>query len=378
MALGKSKRLSKIVILITFIILSWLIFEVIIKGFGVVTKEYGIDPKLFLAVLVICEIFFNLGIVLMILGSGVLKLRLKHVLNLDFQNVVFENELVYTGFTINRIAAFVPPAYLLLSGWGRLPGLIEFLLVVEIGIVLAIALIPFELDRILNMTKLRNATLNDVNEIEKVEQKVWGNEAAGIDMIASRIETFPEGTIVAVKSGKIIGVVFTQLINGKNSGAKTWYEYTDNGLLKNTHDPKGDTLFGVDLSVLPEHSGKGVGTNLLIAVGELGVRLGLKKGMLGGRIPLYKDYDHMDVNDYIKAKDDNGRIIDPEIRFYKRAGLTIKGVVPNYFKDPDSKDYGVLLEWQNPFYFVRNYRFLRPIAAKIFKIGFKINLMISK
>jgi hypothetical protein len=144
MAQSRNKRLKKIVLIITFIVFSWLLFEFIVRGFDVVKQEYGINPASFVKVLIGSEIFFDLGIILIIFGSGALKLRLKHIFNLDFQDIVFENKLVYSGFTINRIAAFIPPIYLLWNGWGKLPILITVLLLIETGIVILITTIPFE------------------------------------------------------------------------------------------------------------------------------------------------------------------------------------------------------------------------------------------
>lgn len=139
-----NKRISKIVLFISLIIVSWLVFEIILRGGNVVKQEYGIDPAKFVKVLIGAEIFFDLGIVLIILGSGVVKLQMRHIFNMDFSNLVFENKLVYTGFTINRIAAFIPPIYLLYYGWHKLPTLITTLIIIEVISVGLIAILPFE------------------------------------------------------------------------------------------------------------------------------------------------------------------------------------------------------------------------------------------
>jgi hypothetical protein len=153
MAKINTKRLTKIALIVTLLIFSWVIFEGIVRGFNVVKSEYGIDPALFVKVLVGAEIFFDLGIVLILLGSGVFKLRLRHIFNLDFQNVKFDNKLVYAGFTINRIAAFIPPAYLVFAGWGKLPWGIMGLILFEIVTVLLIATLPFEGKRLFPGTR---------------------------------------------------------------------------------------------------------------------------------------------------------------------------------------------------------------------------------
>lgn len=141
----KSKKIkpSTIALIFTLILFSWILFEVIIKGFSVVQSSYGINPALFLEILLAAEIFFDLGIALIIIGSGVVKFSLKTLFKFDLQNVSFDNGMVYFGFSMNRIAALVPPGYLLLAGWGKMPWYITVLVLVELVIVFYIASIPF-------------------------------------------------------------------------------------------------------------------------------------------------------------------------------------------------------------------------------------------
>lgn len=144
MAKINSKRLSTIALVITLLLLTWVISEAFLRGSNVIGIEYGINPATFVKVLIGAEVFFDLGIVLILLGSGIFKLRLRHIIHLNFQDVKFDNELVYCGFTINRIAASIPPAYLLIAGWGKLPFYVSSLAITELIIVLVIASLPLE------------------------------------------------------------------------------------------------------------------------------------------------------------------------------------------------------------------------------------------
>ena len=226
------------------------------------------------------------------------------------------------------------------------------------------------------MSKLRRASVEDAVGIYELEKRVWGKTGATQEMINSRLSVFPEGAYVATEGPKIIGVVFFEIIDSKKS-YKTWYDYTDNGLIQKSHKSDGDKIFGIDLSVSDEFTGQGTGTNLLLTVADYSIKHGLKGGFLGGRMPLYYKHKNMAPGDYIKYRDDKGRLVDPELRFYTRAGLEIAKVLPNYFEDPQSNNYGVLLEWANPFYNIKN-RTARSIAAFAFRVGFKINLAISR
>jgi len=185
-------------------------------------------------------------------------------------------------------------------------------------------------------------------------------------MFKSRIKTFPEGTLVASIGGKIVGVVSTQIVNyDLERDALTWYEVTDNGFITKTHNPKGDTLYGVDLSVHPSYQNKGIGKKLLIETAKLAIKYNLKQGILGGRIPNYwKFADRIRVEDYVKINNQNNIPPDPELLFYHKCGFKIKKIIPNYFKDPESLNYGILLVRENPFY----NKWYRWIIAKIFNL----------
>jgi hypothetical protein len=220
--------------------------------------------------------------------------------------------------------------------------------------------------------KIRQASLEDLSEIIRVEKEAWpeGTEASE-EMFRSRMEIYPEGVHVAVFKGKIIGVVAFELINyDVNNPITSWKEATDNGMIKNSHNPKGDTIFGIDLTAVPD-APRGTGTRLLVEVGRQAITKNLKRGILGGRLPYYKDYaDKMTPEEYLKAKNENGEPLDPEVRFYKRAGLKIEKVLPNYFEDPDSLNYGVLLIWDNPFFAKR--KIMRPFKVLLGRILFPI------
>ena len=197
---------------------------------------------------------------------------------------------------------------------------------------------------------IRPAQLKDVNEILIVEEEAWpAGMRAKREQFISRIETFPEGTLVAVADGHITGVVSTEIINyNLEKPIATWNEATDYGFIKKTHNPEGDTLYGVDLSVT--RFADNTSRLLMEAVGRLIIRFNLKQGVLGARIPRYHKFkDKMTVEEYINGRR-GSRPMDPELAFYKNLGLKIGKVLPNYINDPESCNYGVLLIWKNPFY----------------------------
>lgn len=198
--------------------------------------------------------------------------------------------------------------------------------------------------------KVRQATIEDIEGILNLEEEVWpeGLRATRAQFV-SRIETFPEGILVAIADSTIVGVVATEIVNYDLVGpGLTWREITDNGLIKKTHNPNGDTLYGVDLSVSP--FGINAAKLLMEQLGKFVIKYNLKRGILGARIPRYhRVADEIKVEAYVNGLRGN-RSIDPELVFYTRLGLRTAKVIPNYIEDPESCNYGVLMVWDNPFY----------------------------
>lgn len=221
---------------------------------------------------------------------------------------------------------------------------------------------------------IRQATQTDVPEIIKVEKRAWPEGgAATATQFESRIKTFPEGVMIAIVDSRVAGVVAGEIVTSTylEKDGTSWSDITDDGFIKRSHDPDGDALFGVDLSVDPDYRNSGVGRALLLEIGKMAIRKNLKMGILGARMPDYHKYSK-DVKPeaYIRQRSSDGRLIDPELRFYEKSGLEFVKVVPNYFPDKDSLDYGVLTVWKNPFY-VRNKtigKVIGLLGALVFKI----------
>lgn len=201
--------------------------------------------------------------------------------------------------------------------------------------------------------RLRQAKMQDIPDILVVEDEAWPEKLqATEEMFHARIETFPEGVIVAENTDRIVGVVVGEIVKYDINAATvpSWKEITDNGFIRRSHDPNGDTIYGVDLSVSPLASG-GASKSLMLAMGKLVIAFALKQGVLGARMPRYHKFaEQMSPEEYLKAKTKGGRYLDPEVWFYHKLGLDVVRVLPNYFEDSESCNNGVLLLWRNPFY----------------------------
>ncbi|CAM5203216.1 Acetyltransferase (GNAT) family protein OS=Ureibacillus acetophenoni OX=614649 GN=SAMN05877842_10510 PE=4 SV=1 [Ureibacillus acetophenoni] len=95
----------------------------------------------------------------------------------------------------------------------------------------------------------------------------------------------------------------------------SWAEATDDGYITN-HDPNGNTLYIVDISVRPAYRSLGLGKIMMQSMYHIVIQLGLDRLLGGGRMPGYHKVAHeMTANEYVEAVL-AGKIHDPVISFF--------------------------------------------------------------
>ncbi|MBI1338058.1 MAG: GNAT family N-acetyltransferase [Phycisphaera sp.] len=204
--------------------------------------------------------------------------------------------------------------------------------------------------------KTRQATLNDIDELVQLNRAAYptlaeDNIVWGRSHLESHLRIFPEGQIVAVVGQRIVGACSSLIVNLGPEPLRfhTWAGITDSGYFTN-HDPTGDTLYGADVYVHPEARGLGVGHALYEARRKLCQRLNLRRILAGGRLWNYQDHgDKFTAEEYARRVE-LGEFRDLVLSFQLREGFVLRGVMPNYLRDPHSKNYASLIEWLNPDY----------------------------
>jgi|SRR3989338_10649262 len=192
-----------------------------------------------------------------------------------------------------------------------------------------------------------------LEQVMEVERSAWPPELqASKQKFESRFNIFSQGFFVVRLDGKIKGVATSQITTYDETSSHTWDEITDNGMIGKTHNPQGNALYVVSVGVGADVQGRGVGGKLVQSQLELAKKLGLKYLFLGARAPGYDAYckknGETSMEEYLKLKDDDGETWDPEIRFYERQGLHPAKIIPNFEPDVQSRDYGVVMLWENP------------------------------
>ncbi|MET3698181.1 ribosomal protein S18 acetylase RimI-like enzyme [Bacillus oleivorans] len=170
------------------------------------------------------------------------------------------------------------------------------------------------------------------------------------DQLHNHIHLFPDGALCVEIDGIIVGSMTGLLTDfDPNEPDHTWSEATDNGYIAN-HNPNGKTLYVVDICVRPSYRKFGLGKWLMHAMYETVIQLNLERLLGGGRLPYFHRYaDALTIEEYVE-KVVAGEVFDPVISFLLRCGRMPIHIVKNYLEDEESHNYGLLMEWKNPFY----------------------------
>ncbi|MCU6797529.1 GNAT family N-acetyltransferase [Paenibacillus sp. WQ 127069] len=201
---------------------------------------------------------------------------------------------------------------------------------------------------------IRNYSYEDFDALIHIQQEsfpppfpseLWWNK----EQLNEHVSRFPEGALCVEVEGEIVGSMTSLRIDThtKQTG-HSWAEVTDNGYIR-THVPSGGTLYIVDICIHPKCRKLGLGKWLMQSMYEVTVQLGLDRLLGGGRMPGYhKVASELTVQQYVQSIMD-GQCKDPVISFLMRCGRTPVDIVANYLEDEESCNYGLLMEWQNPF-----------------------------
>ncbi len=174
----------------------------------------------------------------------------------------------------------------------------------------------------------------------------WKEEA-----LKRLILKFPQGQIVVTMDGKVIGCALSVIVNYEKFGDNHTYRDITGNFSFETHDPKGDTLYGIEVFVHPDYRGMRLARRLYDARKVLCESLNLQMIIAGGRIPNYGKYtDTLTPREYIdKVK--KRELFDPTLTFQIANDFQVKKVIRNYLpEDEESNGYATLLVWHNVYH----------------------------
>ena len=197
----------------------------------------------------------------------------------------------------------------------------------------------------------------DVPSLRELEIEKWGVNGFTNENLQSIIKLAPEYSwgYFDQTSHKILGSCF---VMGKSKdqilNSKDWFETTDNGFAT-SHDKKSKTWFGMSLSSSNDEAVLAI----LIEVLSKVLKDGIKEIYLGAPITGFHNWarknPNQTVNDYIKlfrTSNNKNKHIDPLLAYYMHYGFEIVCAKENYFPYESADNYGVLIKFKNPIWFL--------------------------
>ena len=216
----------------------------------------------------------------------------------------------------------------------------------------------------INKVQIRNLQIEDYAQLSQSFTRVYSD---GSDVfwthaqIQKLINIFPEGQIVTVVDDKIVGCALSIIVDyDKVKNDHTYAQVTGKETF-NTHNPKGNILYGIEVFIHPGYRGLRLARRMYEYRKELCETLNLKAIMFGGRIPNYHKYaDKMRPKEYIERVRQR-EIYDPVLTFQLSNDFHVRKVMTNYLpNDEESKHYACLLQWDNIYYQPPTQEYINP------------------
>lgn len=201
---------------------------------------------------------------------------------------------------------------------------------------------------------VRQYDTNDIEALIHIQKEsfpppfpsdLWWTE----EQLKEHIARFKEGALCVEIDGELVGSMTGLRINhAEYEERHEWEIVTDQGYIRN-HNPDGDTLYVVDISVKPRFRKYGIGKLLMQSMYHVVIQQNIHSLMGGGRMPGYGDLqDELTPQEYLNEVVE-GKRKDPVITFLLKCGRIPVAILSNYLEDEESANYAALMEWKNPF-----------------------------
>lgn len=217
----------------------------------------------------------------------------------------------------------------------------------------------------INKVKIRPLRMEDYSQLSQSFTRAYsgGNDTFWtLAQIKKLIDIFPAGQAVAVvDDDKIVGCALSIIVDyDKVKHDHTYASVTGNETF-DTHNPKGNILYGIEVFIHPDYRGLRLARRLYDYRKEICETLNLKAIMLGGRIPNYHKYaEDMRPKEYIQ-KVRKREIYDPVLTFQLSNDFHVRLVMTNYLpNDEESRHFACLLQWDNIYYQPPTQAFIPP------------------
>lgn len=206
----------------------------------------------------------------------------------------------------------------------------------------------------INKVELRNLEFDDYKQLKDSMVESYPEMADSYwkeDDIKRLLSIFPEGQLVILADGKVVGSALSLIVDEKLIDKRHNYKQATGNHTFSTHNKNAEILYGIDVFIHPNYRGLRLGRRLYDARKELCEQLNLKAIVFAGRIPKYAQHSKkLTPKNYIdKVK--HKELHDPVLSFQLSNDFHVLRIIKNYLEgDEESKEFAVLLEWNNVYY----------------------------
>ncbi len=197
--------------------------------------------------------------------------------------------------------------------------------------------------------KIRQLKKDDHEAVIKLQKKCFpGMKTWTQEQFDSLITVFPEGQLGITYNNEIVASCCSLIVDlDEYHESHTWRDITGAGYAT-THNPSGDTLYGIEIMTDPRFRGYKLSRRLYDERKKMARKRNLKRIILGGRIPGYAKYaNKMSARKYVDKVLDKG-LYDPVLTAQLANGFILKRLIADYLpRDRESKGYATFLEWIN-------------------------------
>ena len=200
--------------------------------------------------------------------------------------------------------------------------------------------------------RVRTTRLEDYAAIRGLQRGSQPHAAPWtLRQLESQIHAFPEGQLVAVSDGHVIGAAASLIVKWDEYAVDhTWKGITGDGHFT-AHDEHGLTLYAAGLVADASRRGFGIARALFQSQRRITRRRNLRRIIATARLSGYGALREAMSPELYAMRVIWGDIPDPAMRFKMGQGFQYCGILAGYLpEDAESCGYAALLAWLNPLY----------------------------
>ena len=200
--------------------------------------------------------------------------------------------------------------------------------------------------------RVRAARLDDLAAIRALQRVCTPYaESWSLKQLESRIHAYPEGQLVAMSDGQVVGAASSLIVRWDSYAVDhDWKTITGDGTFA-THDPHGRTLYAAELLADESRRGFGIARALFQAQRRLTRRGNLRRIIATSRLAEYAGAHESITPEVYAMRVIWGDIDDAAMRFKMSQGFQYCGILHGYLPaDRAAGGHAALLAWLNPLY----------------------------